>query len=339
MNDPHSEHKSRIAPLRRALYNFEGAQVALALRDLFAPDAQCHICHPFGTIEGPEALYDMLYAPLCAALPDLEFRDAIVMAGLDDHGHDWVGCSGHIMGTFSAPWLDIPATGHVIHMRYHEFYRFKEGRVVEVQAIWDIPELMMQARAWPMVPSLGREMCVPCPAPQNGHVPPPWDAEHAEASKRHITAMLHHMIKFPGQGGPEVMEMPRFWHPKMNWYGPAGIGTARGISGFRKWHQTPFLNAMPDRGQFNDQITFHFFGDGDFAAVTGWPNMIQTITGDGWLGIAPAGQSISLRSLDFWRLEEGLIRENWVLIDLLDIYSQVGIDVLARMRALTAAGV
>ena len=338
MNDPHSEHKSRITPLRRALYNFEGAQVALALRDLVAPDAQCHICHPFGTIEGPQALYDTLYAPLCAALPDLEFRDAIVMAGPDDHGHHWVGCSGHIMGTFTAPWLDIPATGHVIHMRYHEFYRFKEGRVVEVQAIWDIPELMMQAGAWPMVPPLGREMCVPCPAPQNGHVPRPWDAEHAEASKRHITEMLDHMIKFPSQGGPEVMEMPRFWHPKMNWYGPAGIGTARGISGFRKWHQTPFLNAMPDRGQFNDQITFHFFGDGDFAAVTGWPNMIQTITGDGWLGIAPAGQTISLRSLDFWRLEEGLIRENWVLVDLLDIYRQVGIDVLARMRALTAAG-
>jgi hypothetical protein len=37
-------------------------------------------------------------------------------------------------------------------------------------------------------------------------------------------------------------------------------------------------------------------------------------------------------SLDFWRCEKGLIRENWVLIDLLDVYDQLGIDVLGRMR-------
>jgi hypothetical protein len=50
------------------------------------------------------------------------------------------------------------------------------------------------------------------------------------------------------------------------------------------------------------------------------------------LGIAPAGQKVTLRSLDFWRIENNLIRENWVLIDLLDVFDQVGIDVLARMR-------
>ena len=41
-----------------------------------------------------------------------------------------------------------------------------------------------------------------------------------------------------------------------------------------------------------------------------------------------------MRSLDFWRVEAGLIRENWVLVDLLDVYAQLGLDVLARMRAL-----
>ena len=38
----------------------------------------------------------------------------------------------------------------------------------------------------------------------------------------------------------------------------------------------------------NDEIVFHFFGDDDYAAVTGWPDMIQTVTNDGWMGIAPA---------------------------------------------------
>jgi predicted ester cyclase len=35
----------------------------------------------------------------------------------------------------------------------------------------------------------------------------------------------------------------------------------------------------------------------------------------------PAGQKVTMRSLDFWRCEEGLIRENWGLVDLLDVYT------------------
>ncbi|MEM8591657.1 MAG: polyketide cyclase, partial [Pseudomonadota bacterium] len=38
--------------------------------------------------------------------------------------------------------------------------------------------------------------------------------------------------------------------------------------------------------------------------------------------------------LDFWRIENGLIRENWVLVDLIDLYQQLGIDVFARMEEL-----
>ncbi len=80
-----------------------------------------------------------------------------------------------------------------------------------------------------------------------------------------------------------------------------------------------------------------FFADGDYVAVSGWPNMHATISGDGWLGIAPAGQQITMRSLDFWRCERGLIRENWVLVDLLHVYRQVGVDVLARLREFNKA--
>lgn len=131
--------------------------------------------------------------------------------------------------------------------------------------------------------------------------------------------------------------MERFWHPRFNWYGPAGIGTARGVSGFRNWHQIPFLNAMPDRGAKDETLDFHFFGDGDYAAVTGWPNMRQSLSADGWLGLPPTGQMIDLRSLDFWRMENGLIRENWVLVDLLDLYAQLGVDVMARLREFNKA--
>ncbi|GGE44268.1 ester cyclase [Actibacterium pelagium] len=335
--DQHSSNKALISPLRAVMRDFTEAPVRAALDRVFASDGVIHLSHPIGDLQGPKALYDSAYAPLLAALLDLERRDWIVMAGETDKGDQWVGCGGHYVGTFLAPWLDIPPTGHIAHMRFHEFYRIENNQIVEMQAIWDIPELMMQAGAWPMVPSLGREMFVPGPSSQDGFVPGPWDKARATASCQHIVDMLAHLIRHPAQGGPEVMEMEKFWHPRFNWYGPAGIGTARGASGFRNWHQIPFLSAMPDRGAHDDELVFHFFGDGDYAAVTGWPNMKQTISADGWLGIAPAGQKITLRSLDFWRMEGGLIRENWVLVDLLDIYAQLGVDVLARMRAFNKA--
>jgi hypothetical protein len=65
--------------------------------------------------------------------------------------------------------------------------------------------------------------------------------------------------------------------------------------------------------------------------------MRLTITNDGWMGIAPSNQPLEMRSLDFWRLENGLIRENWVLIDLLDIYRQIGIDVFDRIKEFNKA--
>ena len=129
---------------------------------------------PLGDMTGPDELYDTCYKPLLRSVPDLERRDWIVVGGLTKAGDEWVGCGGHYTGTFTAPWLDIPPTGHLVHMRFHEFYKFWEGKIVEVQAIWDVPEVMMQANSWPMAPSLGREYHIPGPATLDGIVTGPW---------------------------------------------------------------------------------------------------------------------------------------------------------------------
>ena len=336
MSQP-ADNRNCLDRLRAAQYDWDEATLLAALEEGAAADAVFRLAFPFGDMHGPRTFHDRALAKLKAAWPDLERRDWIVIAGEDQHGAEWVGCAGHFIGTFTAPFLDIPPTGHLAHMRFHEFYRIEDGRIVEMQALWDIPEVMMQAGAWPMVPSLGREFCIPGPASGDGLFREARDPERSRASRQLIIEMLEYMKRHPSQGGPEVMEMSRFWHQQMNWYGPAGIGTGRGIEGFRNWHQIPFLKGMPDRGGKVDQITYHFFGDNDYAAVTGWPDMIQTISHDGWLGIPPIGREITMRSLDFWRVEDGLIRENWVMVDLLDMYDQIGVDVFARMRELTKA--
>ena len=65
----------------------------------------------------------------------------------------------------------------------------------------------------------------------------------------------------------------------------------------------------------------------------------MTLTGPNWLGLPATGRRLTLRSLDFWRLEAGLISENWVLVDLLDAHAQAGTDPLARMREFNKARV
>ena len=328
-----AELKALIAPYRHAMADFDRHTVQSVIASLFAPDATLRLCHPFGDVD--DLLEDCL-APLHAAMPDLERRDMIVIAGTTPEGQDWIGCMGQYMGSFLAPFLDIPPTGHLAHMRYHEYFRVSDGRITEMQAIWDIPELMMQARAWPMAPQLGAFLATPAPMSGDGLAV----AGDGKKALEHVIAMLTDLCKYPSNPDPAVMKLDRYWHPRFNWYGPAGIGTSRGISGFRNWHQGPFLRGMPDRKlDAMGDLKSHWIGEGDYVCETGWPNMRLTVTGDGWMGIAPGGQEILLRSLDFWRCEGDLIRENWVLVDLLDAYRQLGVDVLARMREFNKARV
>ena len=317
------------------MYDWNRAGVQAALAAAFATDARVRLGYPFEELDGSNGFFTDALSPLAAAWPDLERRDHIVIEGTSESGALVVGCSGYYTGAFVEPWLGIPPTGRQASMRFHEFFRVEGGRIVEMQALWDLPEVMMQAGVWPMGPSLGKEWHVPGPATHDGLGP--HDATGSAASLDHVVAMLNDMTKHPTEP-VEAMRLDHYWHPKMSWYGPSGIGTARGIGGFRRHHQIPFLRGMPDRRGHADGDE-HFFAQGNFVAVTGWPNMAMTLTGDGWLGIAPSARPITMRSLDFWRVETApdgqlLIRENWVLVDLLHAWNQLGVDVLARMREL-----
>ena len=330
----HSQNKRLLDTFRLSLYEGDLSATANALKSLFAESAKIHLAFPFEDLNGPQELLEKVYKPLQNSIPDLERRDTILIGGTALTGSNWVGCCGYYTGSFLRSWLDIPPTGHQVSMRFHEFFRIEDNQVIEMQALWDIPEVMMQADAWPMSPSLGREWHVPGPATQDGLLDNSQDVQLAKSSCDLVSKMLEALGNY-ASGGVHGMRLQDYWHPHCSWYGPSGIGTCRGITGFRNWHQIPFLNAMPDRvgsvGKGN------LFGDGNYVGFTAWPGMNMSITGDGFLGIAPSGQKITMRSLDFWRCEDGLIRENWVLVDILDVYNQIGVDVFARIKEFNKA--
>lgn len=317
---------SVVAPLAK-MQACDLAQAQAAFKEIFVTEAVVQLAHPFETMD-VAGFCDGPLAQLYGAIPDVERRVWISMCAEDTNGALWVGQGGHYAGLFAAPFLDIPPTQRWAHMRFHEFYRIEDGKVVEMQAIWDIPELMMQAGCWPLSPSLGREMMVPAPMTCDG-LQITGDGSRALQVVNDMLEGLSH-----NREGEAAMKLDEFWHPQCSWYGPAGIGTARGIRGFRNHHQIPFLNAMPNR--VGGKATGHLFASGDYVAFTAWPGMHMTLDGSGWLGIPPVNKQLTMRSLDFWRVDEGaMIRENWVLVDMLHVYHQLGVDVLARMREMT----
>ncbi len=329
----HNHNKAFINGLRNALYNCDATQLQSQLRAFFAPDCAIHLAYPFEDLTGPDELFSTVYQPLLTAIPDLERRDFIVMAS-EANGRNWVGCAGHYMGVFEQPWLDIPPTLHLVSMRYHEFFCIEDDQIVEMQALWDIPQVMLQAGAWPLMPALGVEWpLLPGPASNDGIITSAYDAAHGAASMQLVIDMLTDLKR--NNEGVAAMNLEKYWHPKFNWYGPAGIGAMRRVSGFRNWHQIPFLKAMPDRDAFLEKGVA--LGDAEYVGFTAWPGMHMHLSGDGWLGIPANNQYLTMRSLDFWRCENGLIRENWVLVDLLHVYQQLGVDVFERMRELTVA--
>ena len=142
----HSQNKQLIGSLRAGLRAAEPQALRHIARQIFAPNAKLRLGHPIGELVGPDALVNDAYQPLINAMPDIERNDFIVMAGPrwgEGNSGNWVGVGGHFIGTFSAPWLGIRPNGKPVFMRYHEFYRIEAGKVVEMEALWDIPQLML----------------------------------------------------------------------------------------------------------------------------------------------------------------------------------------------------
>ncbi len=335
MATDHVENKRRLRAGLARLAEAGSGGAAAALGRLYAPDATWRGAHPLNAMQGVEAIAADVWEPLLTACPDLERRDLIVAAGAYD-GRDHVATLGHYCGTFRRDWLGIPATGRPVWLRYGEVHEVRDGRIVQSSCLWDILDLIRQAGFWPLAPSLGAEGMWPGPITGGGLLLGPTDRAQSAASLAQTLAMQGTLGAFRDDAAADrdaLIRMPQreHWHPRMMWYGPAGIGTTRGLAGFVDHHQLPFRTAFPNRAGGQHYIRI---GDGPISVTGGWPSVTATHAGGGFLGLGPTGRAVGMRVMDFYLHDEGLIRENWVPLDILDLLMQLGVDVLARLRAL-----
>ena len=265
----------------------------------------------------------------------MERRDSLIIGG-GFQDKVFVSFISHLTGTFSNSWLDVPATQKTIHLRICEAHQLKENKIIKSYVLIDTVDFIRQAGFWPINPSLGIEEMWPGPITGDGTTHENLDINLSLASLEQSLTMQRSLnIKPETEPGitkdtirEKLINHPQkdYWHSKMMWYGPCGIGTARGLAGFVDHHQLPFRLTFKERDYWK---IGHYIeiGDGNYSMTAGW-HSIQCIHGTkDWLGFEGTDKKITMRVMDFYLHNEGLIRENWVPIDIAHIHYQLDIDI------------
>lgn len=326
-----TDFRSKVHQHLNGLLSDDGARFAQNASDGIAPDSVWDFAHPLGRVEGRDGAVQSFFTPLRSALHHVRRRDEIFIGGSNtrDAGGTWVAALCHYVGTFRQSLFGVAPNGRVVFLRSGEFYRIQDGRIAEAKIIFDLPDLARQCGRLPFARELGTEMLFPGPATHDGVLPGTGDGP---ASLGLVQAMLSDLHVYdPATGGSKGQTgHDGRWHDDMLWYGPGGVGSTYRWEGFVDDHRAAFLKAFPDRKGGNHYCRI---GDGNYAAVSGWPSMTMTHA-DTYLGVPGSGKSLTLRVMDFYRCDfssgKGKIAENWVCLDYGDLFHQMGIDIIAR---------
>ena len=318
--------------LRSQLHQLTDGLDAIAC---YHPNAKWWGSYPFNELQGVEAV-NGVWEKIRKALPDLERRDNIFVMGknVPDNrvsfqmaGNLMIASICHYQGTFQNSLCGIPANKKVVHLRSCEVHQVVENKISHSYVLIDFLNLMNQVGLWPLVPSLGSEGLWPGPATSDGVNDETVDSSEDNRAIGTVLKMHQALHQFDGKNIAS-MPMDEYWTPNFQYYAASGIGTTRGLSGFRYHHQIPFLNAFPDRKGAGHYIRI---SEGDFAVTGGWPSVEATHLGE-WLGLPGTGKKVGMRVMDFYRLENDKIAENWVPIDIIHVLRQMGFDVFARLK-------
>lgn len=224
-----------------SLLNSAGRNLRASIHDDYlSPNLVWFGPHPLNSITGSEALDFCFYQPLFHSFPDLRRKTDIFLSG-NFREKEWISATGHFIGTFTHDWLGIPASGKVAYIRFGQFSRIEEGKIVETRILFDLIDLMRQVGIHVLPQSRGTEGVVSGPSTKDGVLLSEQDPTASRKSLELVESMIFG-LKAYDQSNLTSMGMNRFWHPqKMVWYGPTGIGTTYGLKGFQQDHQQPFL--------------------------------------------------------------------------------------------------
>jgi len=293
--------------------------------DLAALDdtVEFHGPAPVGRLDGRSAVLAAFFSPLLDALADPRWEPHLFLGGTWG-GETWVASTGNLRGSPARPLFGVPPLVDEAVLRYGEFCRVEEGRIVEVRFLFDLLGYAAQQgiELLPPFPAAGTPP--PPPVLGNGVVCGESDPDATAYTLQLVEDMLGGCNRLV-DGELRSMGMDAYWHDDMVWHGPWGVGSAYGFREFQEFAQGPSVASFPNRrGGFHEAR----FAEGVTAAFTGWPSLQGTFVGVPFRGIQPTGGPIGQNIMDFYVRRGDRLHENWVLIDLIDFAAQCGIDLL-----------
>ncbi|MEM7616189.1 MAG: ester cyclase [Pseudomonadota bacterium] len=131
-------------------------------------------------------------------------------------------------------------------------------------------------------------------------------------------AVIENMVD--GLNDHRIADIGDFFSETFRWMGNQGCGTKQGLREFQDNWQKPFQAAFHDKVCIDEARLYM----GEWAAAFGRQ---EATHGGGFMGVAATGKRVEIRYMDFWKVQDGKIVDNWVMVDFPHVLAQLGVDV------------
>jgi len=131
---------------RRFLCRFEAATPGAVERAgpaHFDAGAKVAVSHPVNEARGGVGYFTDIIAPIMAAFDGCTRRNEILLGG-EYPGTEWVTSTGCFGGGFARPLFGIRPTGKRVFLREGDWWRRKDGKIIENGCMLDIAHVLVQ---------------------------------------------------------------------------------------------------------------------------------------------------------------------------------------------------
>lgn len=125
-----------------------------------------------------------------------------------------------------------------------------------------------------------------------------------------------------GLNDHRIDDIGEFFSEGFRWMGNFGCGTKNGLREFQDNWQRPFQAAFSEKVCIDEARIFM----GEWAAAFGRQEAVHS--GE-FMGIAATGRRVEIRYMDFWKVIDGRIVDNFVSVDFAWVMKQLGVDVFS----------
>ncbi|MEM8979314.1 MAG: ester cyclase [Pseudomonadota bacterium] len=139
------------------------------------------------------------------------------------------------------------------------------------------------------------------------------DMSKTDATRAVIEGMVD------GLNDHRIADIGEFFAQSFRWMGNQGCGTKIGLQAFQDNWQKPFQAAFHDKVCIDEARLYM----GEWAAAFGRQ---EATHGGTFMGIEATGKRIEIRYMDFWKVVDGKIVDNHVMVDFPHVLAQLGVD-------------